>query len=97
MKTQSTVLASVIALSFAAVGVASANDTDNSIGYSDLIEQTAFAEGIIEHTAFVEGIVQNSNAKDVGDYSDYIQQTKFFADYQYRHCYIETTIGNSLM
>ena len=62
MKTRSTILATVIALSFAASGVVSANATDSSVGYSDFVQQTAFAEGIIEHTAFVEGIVQNSSA-----------------------------------
>ena len=82
MKTRSTILATVIVLSFAASGVVSANATDSSVGYSDFVQQTAFAEGIIEHTAFVEGIVQNSSASDAADYSDYIQQTKFFADYQ---------------
>ena len=82
MKTRSTILATVIVLSFAASGVVSANATDSSVGYSGFVQQTAFAEGIIEHTAFVEGIVQNSSASDATDYSDYIQQTKFFADYQ---------------
>ena len=37
MKTRSTILATVIALSFAASGVVSANATDSSVGYSDLV------------------------------------------------------------
>ena len=76
MKTQSTMLVTVFALSFAAAGVVSAEGGDT---YTDT---DASAENLVQQGITAKDIVKKNDVKRDRSFSNFHDNDRFFADYQ---------------
>ena len=74
MKTQSTMLATVFALSFAAAGVVSAEGGDT--------DTDASAENLVQQGIAAKDIVKKNDVKRDRSFSNFHDNDRFFADYQ---------------